>query len=182
MSHLKLAFLLFGCMLSGVYLLLAGTEVARHAYIRYNAGSYHKTTLQVERFNYPLKSVGRKRPGNLMAYGIVEGEEVEVSLKSLRSRLIGLPRAEQLATLERGYKTIPIYKRDQQAADILIMGRSPGFLEADYFEHGQSRAKPVFIANLILFPTFFLMVRRRLKRNNQSFQEGSGPSTSGYSA
>ncbi len=175
MAHLKLILLFFGCMLSAVYLLISGTEVARHAYIRHNAAHYHKTTLQVERFNQPLKLTGRKRPANLMAYGTVEGEQVKVSLKSLRARLHGLPRAERLATLERDHKTIPIYKRNEPAADILIMGRSPGFLEADYFEQGPPRAKPVFITTLILFPTLFLMFRRRVNRIRQSPQQDPTP-------
>lgn len=175
MSHLKLALLIFGCMFSGIYLMLSGVEVARHAYLRQNAGAYHKTTLQVDHFDYPLRLAGRKKPRNLMAHGTVEGRKVKVSLKTLRTRLAGLSRVEQLETLERDHRIVPIYKRTPSAADFLILGRSPGFLEADYFENGQPRAKFIFFSNLILLPALVMMIRRRLKALKQTIGKSSIP-------
>ncbi|WP_264510494.1 hypothetical protein [Luteolibacter rhizosphaerae] len=148
----------FASMLSAVFLLQSAADVGLFAYLRCNAGSYQKSSLEVDHLFAP-----RRRTSHVMAQGTVDGEHVKVVLKSLYSRTHHLTPRERAASLKAAGRSVPIYKRkDGGGSESLIQGRSLDYVEADFFEHGSRRSAIVFGVTLILTPLLFFLTRRLL--------------------
>ena len=161
----------FASMLSAVFLLQSAADVGLFAYLRCNAGSYQKSSLEVDHLFAP-----RRRTSHVMAQGTVDGEHVKVALKSLYSRTHHLTPRERAASLKAAGRSVPIYKRkDGETSEVIIQGRSLGYVEAEFFEGGSRRATIVFGLTLILTPVLFFLTRRLLLSPKSDRRGGGAP-------